>query len=443
MSTIKEKYASNIIGYWDFRRGSLLDQSGNGFTAVAVGTPSWGRDKFGRSVAIENNTSGLTLGKILGTTAAVSNMTIVVQMQLKSMAGSYTRIVKKFAGGGSQAGSLDLDIPNTGRIRFLLANSLSAFTVLQTGGGEVTNGTPLIIAATFTGATKAMVIYKNGVSVATGAFTDSTIPAYDFNWETGPEGTNTGKNDYNQILVFNTALTGAEVAQLYEEIDQEGNYDVIDITHLDNTYDAYDATGADSLPVYITDGQGWNESFANETAGQLSNTGFRISTGTWQVDSLGLSKYINTIGAGIISKKNTQAYGTWEFDFNKTAAGAINVIMIAKEIGSATATGQNGYLLMLTSAENVQLWITTNGVVGAQLMSSSNSAFTASAWHTFKMTRSPTGEFSLYIDGVLLDAALGGTNPVTENTHTTSAYINIDPDAGDLIRNFVFKPYVI
>jgi len=50
--------------------------------------------------------------------------------------------------------------------------------------------------------------------------------------------------------------------------------------------------------------------------------------------------------------------------------------------------------------------------------------------------------FSLYIDNVLLDASLGGSNPVTDNTHTTSAFINIDPDAGDLIRNFRFVPYI-
>jgi len=36
--------------------------------------------------------------------------------------------------------------------------------------------------------------------------------------------------------------------------------------------------------VYIADGTGWNESIANETSGFLSNTGWSVTSGTWQVD---------------------------------------------------------------------------------------------------------------------------------------------------------------
>lgn len=41
MTKIKDKYRTNIVGYWDFRKGSLSDQTGNGFNATPTGTNKW------------------------------------------------------------------------------------------------------------------------------------------------------------------------------------------------------------------------------------------------------------------------------------------------------------------------------------------------------------------------------------------------------------------
>jgi hypothetical protein len=39
--SIKEQLSSNISGHWDFRRGTIADQSGNGNDGSFSGSPPW------------------------------------------------------------------------------------------------------------------------------------------------------------------------------------------------------------------------------------------------------------------------------------------------------------------------------------------------------------------------------------------------------------------
>jgi len=57
--TIKEQLASNIVGHWDFRTGSLVDKSGNGNDAsISTSGPYWSNTKVGRAMGL-TGTSGL------------------------------------------------------------------------------------------------------------------------------------------------------------------------------------------------------------------------------------------------------------------------------------------------------------------------------------------------------------------------------------------------
>jgi hypothetical protein len=57
--TTKEQLASNIVGHWDFRTGSLADQSGNGNDAsISTSGPYWSNTKVGRAMGL-TGTSGL------------------------------------------------------------------------------------------------------------------------------------------------------------------------------------------------------------------------------------------------------------------------------------------------------------------------------------------------------------------------------------------------
>jgi hypothetical protein len=81
---------------------------------------------------------------------------------------------------------------------------------------------------------------------------------------------------------------------------------------------------------------------------------------------------------------------------------------------------------------------------------------TDDTWYKVKVVRNSTtdeyiegavGTFGLYINDVLLDVSAGaGTNPVTDNTYTTSNWIEIyylDVSYNDFIRNFKINGNVV
>jgi len=223
MSSIKEKYRDNITAHWDFRLGSLSDQSGNGWDATLTGVPSFGRQK-GRTLKVDADTEGLSLGKILGTAATVANMTVVVSATPGEF-NATNRVVKKFTGAGSGAGSLVLDYLNTGVVRFLVATSGDVWKISSTPAGTIAVGEHAVFGGVFNGTDQTVQVFANGISSPTVAFTESIIPLYDYAWELAYEGNQTGWGDYSQVIVFDIALTEEEMGQIYEEMQQEPHYD--------------------------------------------------------------------------------------------------------------------------------------------------------------------------------------------------------------------------
>lgn len=572
MTTIKEKYAANIMGFWDFRKGSLVDQSGNSFTAAVIGTPLWSRDRYGRTIAIDNTSSGLTLGKILGTSEVISNLTIVVQMKSKSLTPTYNRIVKKFSEAGSTAGSVVFDVDNTGAIRFLLSDSTNAFTTVSTAALQVKTGTPLILGATFNGTTSAMRIFADGVLTSgVGVFTESTIPLYDYNWVASYGGAYTGLDDFNQIVVFNIALTTEEMAQLYEQMLQEGNYSVPETKNICNPARSFIADGDMELadasawstgssatlswpttaphegtrclrvtyggeitpyaqqslltigktyrmtgwartdgvspyarvfvgnsnipiivattstwtyfdqvktaistsillqaytgglagqycefddvkvtevsyadPVYIADGVGWNVTLANATTGNVSNSDWKISSGTWSVVDLGdvnRTKYINCVAAGLLYKASGQAYGTWEFDIYKNSTDdSLRNILMSNIVGTLGTT--NSYYFYFGSDEKFYL---VKDASGLTTLFSSTDTFSLDTWYRIKITRTTAGVFMIYHStdgGITYTQTSGATNPVTSTTHTRSNFTFINTiNVNSRIKNFKYISY--
>jgi len=186
---------------------------------------------------------------------------------------------------------------------------------------------------------------------------------------------------------------------------------------------------------------GVNTSDANVTAGFLENTPFEVSTGAWQIVSDTIDsqeiKAIECKGAGILSldlgsQQTENAYGEWEFWVYKGAdANTMNLSIVSDVIGALDGAGRDGYTLFLSSAEAVGILESTNGVVTYPSFSA-NSYFTINTWYKVKITRSALGEFSYYLDDVLVTAGTG-TNPFTDTTTTTSRYIQLDLDVGDKI----------
>jgi hypothetical protein len=203
------------------------------------------------------------------------------------------------------------------------------------------------------------------------------------------------------------------------------------------------------MKAYIADGKGWNESVANVTSGQIENTGFTLQSGFWKVnDEDGFNKNLTCVSNGLATRPSNQVYGTWEFDFKRTTDTDVDYIgFISDRIGATVEP--IGYHLLVTDYGAIQDTVAlrrSTGVGATLLFVGEEDIITSGAWYKFRITRTTLGEFSIYMKGpadsdYVLLTATGGSNPVTDNTYTTCAHINLDLDTGN-IRNFRFIPYI-
>jgi len=147
-------------------------------------------------------------------------------------------------------------------------------------------------------------------------------------------------------------------------------------------------------------------------------------------------------GDGIAYINQDKAYGTFEWDFNK--GGADNDILI-NFIDNTGGTLDNylGYAFRFYNDESILLnkvgigWHST-------LLRTAASYITINTDYRIKITRSLAGVFTVYIKGgtfgwddwtTVSTAGGSGTNPVTDNTYTTSNYLVADIDDTDTISN--------
>ncbi|MFA6501443.1 MAG: hypothetical protein WCT85_01515 [Parachlamydiales bacterium] len=168
-----------------------------------------------------------------------------------------------------------------------------------------------------------------------------------------------------------------------------------------------------------------------------------VTSGTFANGGTGANAYIQCNTAGSMNIVSTQAYGEWYFDFYKGNTANDSYIYFINN----DAIIDDGYNVNITGAERFTIKRVTGGV-GSAILSTTSSYITNNTTYNVKIERSLTGIFTAYIRGgafgdawTLVSTSGGsGTNPVTDNTHTTSNYFIMDLDAGDRISNVRFKP---
>jgi hypothetical protein len=156
-------------------------------------------------------------------------------------------------------------------------------------------------------------------------------------------------------------------------------------------------------------------------------------------------KYLECVTNGIVSTQSTQAYGTWEFNLYKgNESNRIDFLFILNGIGSAQT--KNGYYLSVLADESIAL-VRSNVGSENSLFVTASSYINNSTWYRIKIDRTVEGKFYVYIKGgsfgssyILVDVTGGsGTNPVTDNTYTTSKYLVFDADTGDRLTSLKKK----
>lgn len=327
--TIKEIYRENIIAHWDFRKGSLSDQSENGFGITTLtGSPEWIRNKFGRALGMYGS-ERVTLGKILGTSSTISALTVVIRVR-PQVDATLRRILCKFSGAGTTAGNiiLDMNVSNPGDIRWGFANNTPTHELTVSAAGVLVNNKEQIIIATFDGSTNDVNAFVDGVQVIDSTFTLSAIPLYDYNWFLGEDGgidSQQFKGDFNEAMIINAALTPLQASQLYTEMKKEAHLNYIPTRTVlpegeleTSVVGAWDMNIRDDVILDITGG---------------GNNGIISGTGSTQVDGV-FGKALQF--PGVDNNSGVQIQEDALIDNNFDGGGAVEAWVLATSDGGTS-----------------------------------------------------------------------------------------------------------
>jgi len=281
------------------------------------------------------------------------------------------------------------------------------------------------VADSTVGGVGGMVIYVNGVLQTLDGVLDGDTSGITFADWTSSDNIFVGASNNNgsmtngtnglidSVKFYNSALTATDVLNKYQE-----NHPRLG---------------------YYADGKDWNVSTANVSAGELENSSWQVISGDWKVeDSDGGTKQIDCISSGDLSIPSNQAFGTWEWEMRK---GGETTTPVVRFIVSGTTSGVNEYLVYYSITEEIA---TAKYVASGytEFTTSAASLISLSTWYSIKLVRNG-GTFSLYLDGTLVTATGGTSNPKTgETDHVVVQNIVLSLGTSDAIRNFRFSPVV-
>jgi len=227
------------------------------------------------------------------------------------------------------------------------------------------------------------------------------------------------------VLIVNRPLTATEMALIYSELQA--------LTWPTKRKVFAKASATVPQTQFKTD-YGGKVVTAVGTPAQIPGTNYNVNSGNFNLitDTIesnsvkaiecGASGGFQVMTVEMQGNPTADAYGTWEFWVNKVAGSTYIVHFIADDLA-----GTNGYSFQISATEVVSL--VHNGV--GNLFTTAAAYVLADTWYKVRITRDTVaGEFTVYIDDVLVVAATGA-NPVAENTVTTSTYFVLDLDTGD------------
>lgn len=229
----------------------------------------------------------------------------------------------------------------------------------------------------------------------------------------------TGNYNFDSImetaLIINRKLTAAEHLELYTELENK-----IWPTKVRQRVNS----------TLWTTAWGAYESNGNTTGGQLENSEFQVSSGSFKISRDTIEnrdcKVIECVTAGVfyvptsfLNQTQTEsAYGTWRLWWSKATSNNLVVMIIDSLIGNSSQG--NNYNFIHRTDGTIDLRRGTTNIAG------SSTTYAVDTWHSLDISRGSAGEFVMIANNEI-------NATVTDNTHTTSAYMVFDFDAGDKI----------
>ncbi len=308
--------------------------------------------------------------------------------------------------------------------------------ILTTGGGFSSINLGLTrfrsAAVTATAALAKPSFYINGGAIGLG-HAAVALAIGENPWNVAGFTNNAWTNPFSGLLFYPAILTPSEISDLHiwsqSRITPRKQWPGGGLRYPDRGDPYTPATGD---PLFLDNIQTARVTLANQTSGKLSNTPYTIESGTWALneDAATGERYIQCVASGLISRRNLEAYGTWE-------VGLYHCDACTTRFGFAmpdrTAASAGGFRLEVGPTENVR--IIENGV--AVLTQALAAYVLPTTAYRYRVTRSVLGVMTTYIKGgsftnwTLLDSSGGGSNPATSPGITTSLHSAFDFDVGD------------
>jgi len=227
---IKKQLEDNIVGHWDFRRGTIRDNTTNGNNGTFVGTPFWSNTQIGKALNFDGDSGAVQIADAVSIQDIFDGGgSVSVRFNPKSDGeNDIGRIIDKDVGGSdgwyvyvrAEAGGLmslgfSQSFDNTDGLWFttaldIVGNTWNYATI--TYDSSSTSNDPII--------------YVNGVLVA---ITEATAPVGTVDSDVGNDlfigngvaGTATFDGFLGEGILINTILTSQQSSQLYDEMSQE------------------------------------------------------------------------------------------------------------------------------------------------------------------------------------------------------------------------------
>jgi hypothetical protein len=389
--------------------GTMIDLTGNGNTATTT--------SIARSSGIYDNSvdyGGVGKGQTSASLDLTDTDVLSLSFWMKKNSNSFeTNIFESSANYNATAGTLRVGISATGEITCAMRDAV------PTGNyaGSESNYIPVVgewahYVVTYdrkAASGSEVKVYINTVDVTTvtlTGFSTATNFGNEVLYFAARGGTSLfGDIQMQDIRVYKGIMTQAKIDAVYEEAKYKLNF-------------------------YAT-GEDWNVSPATVSSGFIENTGWSVDSGSHKVADGPAGKVFECVTDGFISIPLEGFYGTWEYDmYNATTNGGIGMY-----IATARSTSSwNGYGFVSSGASDQAIISKVTNSSGAAL--ATGTAISVGSWHAMKLTRTPAGGFTFYVDGV-------SAATVTDTTYTTGAkYLNVTMDVGDMVGNFRYSPVI-
>jgi len=396
MAKIKDKYEANIVGHWDFRKGTIADQSDNAADGSFGGAPYWRKTRNGKALIFDGANDYIEVGSGVTHCPETSAWSLFIVYDIILKDNGFNNMVSFTTNSDNP---YEVAIGNGSGYNGLLLGARELFVETDTNASGLEEFVGChAVGVSYNGSggeTKANTsLYFDGASkttVTTGAFGAKTNETVIGAATTAPVSVWDG--GILEVIVFDTELTAAEQAQLYTESRAEAH-----LSHIPETTTIPELLANSDLSdsANWTQGVGW--SIANGSAScdgsQVAVSDLKQTVGTAGEDYIIEFEIIDyTAGnvsalAGDATGASRSAVGIYKEKVTATSDGDLGIQADADFIGeiSYINIGQGENYLVYQTGED---WEVTSIAVSSGEISNSKWEVTSGSWN---VVDSPNGK---------------------------------------------------